>query len=84
MKTYCLTIFFLHQQKKNQFFLYSSSFRPDDIVRARNGKTIEINNTDAESRLVLADALCLASEMRPDAIVDIATLTGACAVALGN
>ena len=61
-----------------------SSFRPDDIVRARNGKTIEINNTDAEGRLVLADALCLASEMRPDAIVDIATLTGACAVALGN
>lgn len=61
-----------------------SSFRPDDIVRARNGKTIEINNTDAEGRLVLADALCLASELEPDAIVDIATLTGACAVALGK
>lgn len=61
-----------------------SSYRPDDIIRARNGKTIEINNTDAEGRLVLADALCLASELKPDAIIDMATLTGACAVALGN
>ncbi|MDR1741957.1 MAG: leucyl aminopeptidase [Synergistaceae bacterium] len=58
--------------------------RPDDIVRARNGKTIEIENTDAEGRLVLADALAFASELRPDVIIDIATLTGACAVALGN
>ncbi len=61
-----------------------SSFRPDDIVRARNGKTIEIDNTDAEGRLVLADALCLASEMKPNVIIDLATLTGACAVALGK
>ncbi|MCR4819374.1 MAG: leucyl aminopeptidase [Fretibacterium sp.] len=61
-----------------------SSYRPDDIVRARNGKTIEIDNTDAEGRLVLADALCLASELKPDAIIDMATLTGACAVALGK
>ena len=61
-----------------------SSYRPDDIVRARNGKTIEIENTDAEGRLVLADALCLASELKPDAIIDLATLTGACAVALGK
>lgn len=61
-----------------------SSYRPDDIIRARNGKTIEINNTDAEGRLVLADALSLASELKPDAIIDMATLTGACAVALGN
>lgn len=61
-----------------------SSYRPDDIIRARNGKTIEINNTDAEGRLVLADALCLASELKPDVIIDMATLTGACAVALGN
>lgn len=60
-----------------------SSFRPDDILRARNGKTIEVNNTDAEGRLTLADALCYASELKPDMIVDIATLTGACAVALG-
>jgi leucyl aminopeptidase len=61
-----------------------SAFRPDDIVRARNGKTIEIDNTDAEGRLVLADALSFASELKPDAIIDMATLTGACAVALGN
>lgn len=61
-----------------------SSYRPDDIIKARNGKTIEIDNTDAEGRLVLADALCLASELNPDVIIDIATLTGACAVALGN
>lgn len=61
-----------------------NSYRPDDIVRARNGKTIEVNNTDAEGRLTLADALCYASELKPDMIIDIATLTGACAVALGS
>ena len=60
-----------------------ASYRPDDILVARNGKTIEINNTDAEGRLTLADALCYASELEPDKIIDIATLTGACAVALG-
>ncbi len=51
---------------------------------ARNGKTIEVNNTDAEGRLTLADALSFASELKPDKIIDIATLTGACAVALGT
>ena len=61
-----------------------ASFRPDDILTARNGKTIEIDNTDAEGRLVLADALCYASELKPDVIIDMATLTGACAVALGS
>ena len=61
-----------------------SAYRPDDIITARNGKTIEIDNTDAEGRLVLADALCMASEIKPDAIIDMATLTGACAVALGK
>jgi leucyl aminopeptidase len=60
------------------------AFRPDDIIRARNGKTIEIDNTDAEGRLVLADALSFASELKPDGIIDMATLTGACAVALGS
>ncbi|GHS99884.1 putative cytosol aminopeptidase [Synergistales bacterium] len=60
------------------------ALRPDDIIRARNGKTIEIDNTDAEGRLVLADALCYASELKPDVIIDMATLTGACAVALGS
>ena len=51
---------------------------------ARNGKTIEVHNTDAEGRLVLADTLNVAEEMKPRAIVDLATLTGACMVALGN
>ncbi len=57
--------------------------RPGDVLTIRNGKTIEVLNTDAEGRLVLADALSLASEAKPDAIVDLATLTGACMVALG-
>ena len=58
--------------------------KPGDVLRARNGKTIEVLNTDAEGRLVLADALSLAVEAQPDAIVDIATLTGAQVVALGK
>jgi len=57
--------------------------RVGDVLRIRNGKTVEVLNTDAEGRLVLADALSLASEAAPDAIVDIATLTGAVVVALG-
>ncbi|MBT3245546.1 MAG: leucyl aminopeptidase [Actinobacteria bacterium] len=57
--------------------------RPGDVLTIRNGKTIEVLNTDAEGRLVLADALSMASEAGPDAIVDLATLTGACMVALG-
>lgn len=58
--------------------------RPGDILTIRNGKTVEVLNTDAEGRLILADALSLASEAQPDAIVDLATLTGACMVALGT
>ena len=61
-----------------------SATRPGDVLRIRNGKTIEVLNTDAEGRLVLADALSLALEEAPDAIVDLATLTGACVAALGN
>ena len=60
-----------------------TSFRPLDIYRARNGLTVEIGNTDAEGRLVLADALALADEEAPDLVVDFATLTGAARVALG-
>ena len=60
------------------------AMRPGDVLRIRNGKTVEVLNTDAEGRLVLADALTLASETKPDAIVDLATLTGACMVALGS
>jgi leucyl aminopeptidase len=58
--------------------------RPGDVLKARNGKTIEVLNTDAEGRLVLADGLSLAAEAEPDLIVDLATLTGACMVALGD
>lgn len=58
--------------------------RPGDVFTARNGKTVEVLNTDAEGRLVLADALSVASESEPDLIVDLATLTGACMVALGD
>ncbi len=58
--------------------------RPGDVLKIRNGKTIEVLNTDAEGRLVLADALSLAAEHQPDLIVDLATLTGACHIALGD
>jgi leucyl aminopeptidase len=58
--------------------------RPGDVLRARNGTTIEVENTDAEGRLILADALSLAVERKPAAIVDVATLTGAQRVALGS
>ncbi len=58
--------------------------RLGDVLRISNGKTVEIHNTDAEGRLILADALSNATTDEPDAIVDLATLTGACVVALGN
>jgi leucyl aminopeptidase len=61
----------------------AASFRPGDVVRSRKGLTVEIGNTDAEGRLVLADALAYASEATPDLLVDFATLTGAARVALG-
>jgi leucyl aminopeptidase len=60
------------------------AIHPGDILTASNGKTIEINNTDAEGRLTLADALVFAEKLGVDAIVDLATLTGACIVALGD
>ena len=60
------------------------AMRLGDVLRISNGKTVEVHNTDAEGRLVLADALSRASDERPDAIVDLATLTGACMVALGD
>ncbi|MFD5101146.1 leucyl aminopeptidase [Streptomyces albidochromogenes] len=61
-----------------------SATRPGDVLRMYSGKTVEVLNTDAEGRLVLADALTRACEERPDAIVDVATLTGAMVLALGN
>ncbi|QHC58973.1 leucyl aminopeptidase [Rathayibacter sp. VKM Ac-2760] len=61
-----------------------TAIRPNDVLTIRGGKTVEVLNTDAEGRLVLADGLVAASEEQPDAIVDVATLTGAAVVALGN
>lgn len=64
--------------------LSGSSYKLGDVLRARSGKTIEVLNTDAEGRLVLADVLDVALQQQPAKIVDLATLTGACVVALGN
>ena len=60
------------------------AYRPGDVIRAKNGKTIEIGNTDAEGRVTLADMLSYAAEQQPDAIIDLATLTGAAVVGLGE
>jgi leucyl aminopeptidase len=61
-----------------------AAMRPGDVLTMRNGKTVEVLNTDAEGRLILADALALATEEKADAIIDLATLTGAVTVALGD
>ena len=61
-----------------------TAIRPGDVLRMRNGTTVEVLNTDAEGRLILADGLSWAADDRADAIVDVATLTGACIVALGE
>jgi leucyl aminopeptidase len=63
--------------------LSANAYRPSDIVRCYNGKTVEITNTDAEGRMILADALAWAAEEDPEAIVELSTLTGGCMVALG-
>jgi len=64
--------------------LSGSSYKPGDIITTVSGKTVEVDNTDAEGRIILADALDYASKEKPDLIIDIATLTGACVVALGD
>lgn len=61
-----------------------SAMRPGDILRLSSGVTVEVDNTDAEGRIILADALAWAARFRPDVVVDLATLTGACLVALGH
>ncbi len=61
-----------------------TAYRPADVLTARNGTTIEIISTDAEGRLILADALCYAADFKPQAVIDLATLTGACVTALGE
>ncbi|WP_104697225.1 MULTISPECIES: leucyl aminopeptidase [unclassified Helicobacter] len=60
------------------------AYKPDDILYSREGKTIEVRNTDAEGRLVLADCLSYAQDLKPDYLIDFATLTGACVVGLGE
>lgn len=60
------------------------AIRPGDVIRIMDGKTVEIDNTDAEGRLIVADALVYAKRFKPKAVVDLATLTGACVVALGH
>jgi leucyl aminopeptidase len=62
----------------------NTSYRPGDIIRTYSGKTVEVQNTDAEGRMILSDALAYAAKMKPKAIIDMATLTGACVVALGD
>jgi leucyl aminopeptidase len=62
----------------------ANAYKPGDVVRAMNGKTIEIRSTDAEGRMLLADALCYAARYEPAAVIDLATLTGACVIALGE
>jgi leucyl aminopeptidase len=64
--------------------LSGSALKPGDILRHSNGKTSEVDNTDAEGRLILADALAYAAKFKPDVVIDLATLTGACVVALGH
>ncbi len=61
-----------------------SAYKPGDVLRMSNGKTVEIISTDAEGRLIMADALAYASKYKPQATIDIATLTGACIIALGG
>jgi leucyl aminopeptidase len=61
-----------------------AAFKPGDVIKSMSGQTIEINNTDAEGRLILCDAIHQAQTYRPSAIIDVATLTGACVVALGG
>lgn len=61
-----------------------NAYKPDDVLVGMNGTTIEVRNTDAEGRLVLADCLCYAQRFKPDLLIDLATLTGACVVGVGE
>ena len=60
------------------------AYKPGDVLKTMSGRTIEVLNTDAEGRLILADAIHYATTLKPELIVDVATLTGACSVAVGN
>src|SRR3546814_1349817 len=61
-----------------------NAYRPSDVLTTMSGKTVEVLNTDAEGRLILCDALTYARQFEPQAMIDVATLTGACVVALGK
>ncbi|MCW1465759.1 hypothetical protein OLR53_04035 [Campylobacter jejuni] len=61
-----------------------NAYKPDDVLISREGVSIEVRNTDAEGRLVLADCLSFAQDLKPDLLIDMATLTGACVVGLGE
>jgi leucyl aminopeptidase len=61
-----------------------NAYRPSDVITSMSGKTIEVGNTDAEGRLILCDALTYAERFQPQALIDVATLTGACVIALGK
>ena len=75
--------YFLPQLNAAQRSAIKQALKPGDIVKSMSGQTIEVLNTDAEGRLILADALTYAERYEPEAVVDVATLTGACVVALG-
>jgi leucyl aminopeptidase len=77
-----LNVFGLVPSSEN--LLSGGAVKPGDVIHTREGKTVEVINTDAEGRLILADALSYAQTLEPNAIVDCATLTGACVVALGH
>ncbi|MCX2957098.1 MAG: leucyl aminopeptidase, partial [Candidatus Regiella insecticola] len=62
----------------------SKAYRPGDIITTMSGQTVEVLNTDAEGRMVLCDALTYVERFNPELVIDIATLTGACVIALGN
>eukprot|EP00386_Alphamonas_edax_P016318 GDKI01049823.1.p2 GENE.GDKI01049823.1~~GDKI01049823.1.p2 ORF type:complete len:525 (-),score=201.39 GDKI01049823.1:259-1800(-) len=82
MKPANVEVHFISPAAENM--ISANAYRPGDVITAGNGKTIEVNNTDAEGRLCLCDALVYAEKLGVDTIVDIATLTGACIIALGN
>ena len=73
-----------HQGRAAEAILAECTIKPGDIISTASGKTVEVDNTDAEGRLLLADALHYATRFNPDIILDFATLTGACVVALGH
>lgn len=60
------------------------AYRPGDVLTTMNGQTVEVLNTDAEGRLVLCDVLTYVERFEPDVVIDVATLTGACVIALGH